>query len=198
MNNFAQVENHEEIKVKQSKGGQLFIFLLAILMTAVSGFAVILGIPDENWFIVIVGVIGVLFFGFGIFVFLKNLLSRKYILVVNKDGFYDYSSTLSTNDTLIPWEQVKRIEIIRVTSELFIAVSLKNPEIAKEARTKYGNMIAKANKGLGYADVLITPKTAKGMNAEQMGSLMYEYWTIENGPMEEDSGQQELRDLDQL
>lgn len=201
MDNLAK-EELQEVKVKQSKGGQVFLVFLAILMTLVSLAAVFIAIPDNNWFIVLIGAFGVLFFGAGMLVFIKSLFSKSHLLIVNRAGFYDYSSALSTNDTLIPWHQVKAIEIIQVTSEVFVAVSLKDPQIAENARSKFGNMTARANKGLGYADVLITPKTAKGMTPEEIRALMYEYWTSEYGPGDDnnnDDGEESgLKDLDQL
>ncbi|HJE20434.1 MAG TPA: hypothetical protein K8V35_08785 [Aliicoccus persicus] len=190
----------EEVKIKQSKGGQLFIVILSIIMTLASVFVIFIGMNDDNIFMIIIGVIGTLFFGLALILLVKSLVSKKYVLILNEDGFYDYSSALSTNDTLIPWDQVTRVELVQVTSEIFVALTLKNPEIAKNARSKMGNMFAKANKGLGYADVLVTTKTAKGYNAETVGQLMYEYWVNTVGVEEITSRNEkaELKDLDEL
>ena len=190
----------EEVKIKQSKGGQLFIVILSIIMTLASIFVIFIGINDDNIFLIIVGIIGTLFFGLAFVLLVKSLISKKYVLILNEEGFYDFSSALSTNDTLIPWDQVTGVELVQVTSEVFVALSLKDPELAKHARSKMGNMFARANKGLGYADVLVTTKTAQGYDAEKVGQLMYDYWVTAVGieEIKNRNETRELKDLDEL
>ena len=61
-------------------------------------------------------------------------------------------------------------------------------------------MFAKANKGLGYADVLVTTKTAQGYDAEKVGQLMYDYWVTAVGieEIKNRNKTREFKDLDEL
>lgn len=190
-------ENLQEVKIGQNKIKQTVIAILSFIMFALSLLFFILGFNEMNWLLIIIGVIGTLFFGFTTFYALKLIVTGKHILIMNEEGFYEYSSAISTNDTLIPWDEVTDIRIIQVTSEYFVAVSLRNPELASDARSGFGNLMAKANKGLGYADVLITPKTAKGFRVDEMAGLMHEYWQNARGPVTEEDEVQ-LKDIDQI
>ncbi|PTH55929.1 hypothetical protein [Staphylococcus agnetis] len=82
---------------------------------------------------------------------------------------------MSTNDTLIPWKEVKEINIKEFGGKRYVQVLLHHPEIADNARSAIGNMFAKSNAKLGYAGILIDTNTAKGMKTDDLFHLMQQY-----------------------
>lgn len=52
---------------------------------------------------------------------------------------------MSTNETLIPWKEVKEINIKKFGGKRYVQVLLHHPEIADNARSTMGNMFAKSN-----------------------------------------------------
>jgi|APSaa5957512535_1039671.scaffolds.fasta_scaffold171500_1 hypothetical protein len=106
----------------------------------------------------IVGVVGILFFGFFGLVALKKVFNNSPGLVLNAAGIFDNSSAVSAG--FIPWSEVESIEQYKVHSQKILAIHVKTPE-------KYltGNALLvatkKANQNMSGTPIHITANTLK-------------------------------------
>ncbi|MDP4469085.1 STM3941 family protein [Staphylococcus hyicus] len=167
--------NHGESKVvhiEKAKGKQMMLLSLCIIMVLI---LLLIGLGASSTFLKIIMILCALFFALGIWFFTKSLLNKKGFAILDEHGFYEYSTAMSTNDTLIPWKEVKEINIKEFGAKRYVQVLLHHPEIADNARTAIGNMFAKSNAKIGYAGILIDTNTAKGMKTEELFDLMKDF-----------------------
>jgi hypothetical protein len=164
-----------EFVVYQSKPKQAGISLLGILMILASLYVIFNGLFKENNLILGIGVVG--FFTFAIFeVFvLKQLFIGKKLVVLNKQGFYDYSVAFATKDLLIPWTDIAKIEIANMASQKFVSVYVKNSEKFLANISPIQQQTSKANKKLGFGDININLKSAKDCSEDQLLEKMNQY-----------------------
>ncbi|MCE5154023.1 hypothetical protein KJB58_06025 [Staphylococcus hyicus] len=167
--------NHGESKVvhiEKAKGKQMMLLSLCIIMVLI---LLLIGLGASSTFLKIIIILCALFFALGIWFFTKSLLNKKGFAILDEHGFYEYSTAMSTNDTLIPWKEVKEINIKEFGGKRYVQVLLHHPEIVDNARTAIGNMFAKSNAKIGYAGILIDTNTAKGMKTEELFDLMKDF-----------------------
>lgn len=77
-------------------------------------------------FAFIVGLISIIFFGFILIVGLQNLFENKSGLTINEDGVIDDFSGYSIG--LISWNDILEIKTIKVSSQKFLILIVKNPQ----------------------------------------------------------------------
>ena len=94
----------------------IIMTLLAVLMTAVCLWA---GLEADNW-VKYVGWFGVLFFGIGIFVSPILYFKKRELLVLENEGFRDYSSIASIGGWGMAWEHVAQIRPGRSRKEVYV------------------------------------------------------------------------------
>jgi hypothetical protein len=107
-----------KIEVQISKGKSLLILFGAI------GF-VIVGIyfglnPPQDYdpiFIRLIGIVAVVFFGFGIIVALRSLFSRKIGITLDNNGIMDNCGGISAGN--IPWKNIIEIKDIKIKGQNF-------------------------------------------------------------------------------
>jgi hypothetical protein len=75
-------------------------------------------------FLMVVGIIGMLFFGFGAIAIIFSFLKSSPALIINEKGIRNYSHAGSSY--LIEWNNIKVIKIITVSGKKLIAVELKD------------------------------------------------------------------------
>lgn len=167
--------NHGESKVvhiEKAKGKQMMLLSLCIIMVLI---LLLIGLGASSTFLKIIMILCALFFALGIWFFTKSLLNKKGFAILDEHGFYEYSTAMSTNDTIIPWKEVKEINIKEFGGKRYVQVLLHHPEIADNACTVIGNMFAKSNAKIGYAGIIIDTNTAKGMKTDKLFDLMKDF-----------------------
>lgn len=172
----------EEFVVYQSKGKQLLLIFLAVIMTGVSVFLIF---PQDldvgflggsgSFLIPLVGIIGTIFFCFCLGYSIKLLLLGKPVVILTKEGFYDYSSALATKDRLIPWKDVTDIGVFNVSGQNFISIRLENREEFLASLSTITRKAAQANLKLGSYEINITMQSAKNVSLEELLMHMAEY-----------------------
>lgn len=109
--------------------------------------------------IFIVGIAGIIFFGFvGFFIF-KKLFDKRLGLIINDDGILDNSSALAIGQIL--WKDISEIKVKKIYRQNFLMPIVNNPEnylnkqkniIAQKAMLmnlrKYGSPISISANGL--------------------------------------------------
>ncbi|WP_415409575.1 STM3941 family protein [Staphylococcus agnetis] len=191
--------NHGEskvVRIEKAKGKQMLFLSLSIIKVLI---LLLVGLGASSTFLKIIMILCALFFALGIWFFTKSLLNKTGFAILDEHGFYEYSSAMSTNDTLIPWKEVKEINIKEFGGKRYVQVLLHHPEIADNARSAIGNMFAKSNAKMGYAGILIDTNTAKGMKTDDLFHLMQQYQQQYGQiQVESDTPVQTMKTIDEL
>lgn len=176
----------DEFIVQKSTFKQVFITFLSIGFTILGAIFLTLGISESSIMPIVLGGIILLFFGFTTFHHLKLLLSGNKLVVLNKDGFYDYSSAIATKDRLVKWSEVNSIALTRMTGKLFVSIEVKNPEDVFKDQSALTKRTTRINNKMGYKDINITTQNAKGIKAQELATIMQEYFEKYGQPTRED------------
>ncbi len=126
----------------------LGLLLLAIALTAVSLWCAMLPQIRAQVF----GWLGVLFFGFGVFVIARQLFRRGAVVVVDELSITDHRLP----DGPLFWDQISSVWIGSVHSSKFLCVELKDPDLFVSRWTARRRAVAKANEALGFPAITIS------------------------------------------
>jgi hypothetical protein len=168
----------EKFVVYQSKLKQVGLSLLGLLMVGAS-FAVCAGSLAEGSFLFsMLGIIGLIFFGFCAFFLIKQVFKSKPIIILNSEGFYDYSSALSAKKLLISWKDISKIEETSMLNQEFVSVYLKQPEEFLAKLSSFQRKAVQANIRMGFGEINITLQSAKHCTNEQLCVQMNRYLSL--------------------
>ncbi|MEI5995419.1 STM3941 family protein [Candidatus Enterococcus mansonii] len=162
---------NKDFIVYQSKGKQLLLIFLSIIMTGGSAFLLFhrtVDLRTSPYIFKIVGIVGFLFFGFCLYYFIKQFFIGKKVVVLTADGFYDYSSAIATKDLLIPWKDVVDIALFNIVGQEFISVKLKNREEFLASLSPLIRKSVQANLKLGSNEININLQNAKDVSLEEL------------------------------
>jgi len=81
----------------------------------------------------VMGVVGIIFFGFGIFVAIKRLLKSEIALIISKVGL-NVNPKKSLSE-FIRWEDILGFEEIKIRSTKFVIIGVRNPGFWLEKET---------------------------------------------------------------
>lgn len=163
----------KELVIYQSKTKQLMLVFLAVIMVAASLLVFLAGLEMQvlrHFLFIAIGVIGLLFFGFCLLYLIKDLIIGKKLVVVNEQGFYDFSSAIASKD-MIAWGRVEELGIYTIQGQVFITVFLLDGEEFIEGLPFMKRTAAKANIKLGAGHININTQAIKGMTRDE---LLYE------------------------
>lgn len=161
-----------EMIVKQKQSKQVKLLLMAILMVAASFFCARFRLNTPFWRLFqIVGVVGVVFFGFCLVFITMRLIRPKTILIVNGEGVTDCSSAISTG--FLPWRDIAGVEVTDMAGQRFVSIRLHDVDAYLEAVPALKATAVKANLALGYPPVSITLQTADHTIDQVMEAMEY-------------------------
>lgn len=165
----------EEYVIYQSKIKQIGLSLLGLLMVVVCLFVLLAGVTETRYLMIGIGIIGSLFFGACEIFILKQVFIGKKLVVLTKQGFYDYSSALATKDRLIPWDNIKQIENKSMTGQTFVSVYLKKPDSVLSQLSTLQKKAINANAAMGFGEININLQSAKNCTCDDLLSRMNQY-----------------------
>lgn len=154
--------------VYQSKWKQLGLSLVGVLMTLASLFVLVGGLTERQYVAALVGLVGLLFFGFCTVVIIRQLFVGKQLVVLTDDGFFDYTSATATKDLLIPWDQIEKIENKSLAQQTFVSVYLRDSEELFSGLSTFQKKAIAANKRMGFGDININLQNAKQCTDAQL------------------------------
>ena len=161
--------------IYQNKTKQFVLAILGFLMTLASIFVTLLGLAINQVIptILIIGILGTIFFGYCEFIILKSLFKKqKKLVVLTKEGFYDYSSIASLEDNIVLWKDVKRVS---TATEYYVSVWLKDPQSTLPKLSKTQQIFIKINTKLKNGEINISVQTAKDTTNKQLSEMMNSY-----------------------
>lgn len=154
--------------VYQSKWKQLGLSLVGVLMTLAGLFVLVGGLTERQYVAALVGLVGLLFFGFCTVVIIRQLFVGKQLVVLTDDGFFDYTSATATKDLLIPWDQIEKIENKSLAQQTFVSVYLRDSEELFSGLSTFQKKAIAANKRMGFGDININLQNAKQCTDAQL------------------------------
>lgn len=175
----------EELIIYRSKLKQIGLSLLGFLMVVTSLAVLMGGLVDGKFLLIIIGLIGSVFFGFCEFLLIKQVFKRKPIIILNSEGFFDYSNALSAKKFLIPWESISKIEKTSMINQEFVSVYLKQPEEFLDKLSQFQRKAVQVNIRMGFGEINITLQSAKHYTNEQLSIQMNRYLSLAKSTVEE-------------
>jgi len=122
---------------------------------------------------IVLSIITVLFFGTGLIYLVYRLFKYKYLLIITKEGFYDYS-TMSTIG-FVPWSDVKNINLYVIASQKLIGVNVKKIKKKLSSTSWYKRKFTNWNVIGGLSPITINLNSAKE-NVDDVILIMNKYW----------------------
>lgn len=157
-----------EYVVYQSKWKQFGLSLVGVLMTLAGLFVLVGGLTERQYVDALVGLVGLLFFGFCTVVIIRQLFVGKQLVVLTDEGFFDYTSATATRDLLIPWDQIEKIENKSLAGQTFVSIYLRDPEELFSGLSTFQKKAIAANKRMGFGDININLQNAKQCTDAQL------------------------------
>lgn len=119
-----EIEISKNKLVRMVLGSIIFVILGIWYMTQTP--SINFPIFNNKTIVFIIGLIGVIFFGFTTIYLIKKLFDKSPGIIITEDGIYDNSSAVSLG--FIPWTDIIEIKTSKVFTESFVNIVLKNPQ----------------------------------------------------------------------
>ena len=121
----------EKIEIYSSKKKSLLLLIGSIIFVAL-GSCLALGVFDANMYKRVIGALGVVFFGLGIYVAIKQLIKNKLMLVIDEVGV---NINPSKSDEKILWQNIKGFPILNISGTKIIIIDIDNSHYWIEKET---------------------------------------------------------------
>lgn len=146
----------------------LLFVLVGIVISMIS-----LTEPDPPILILVIGIVCIVFFGYGFIYFVRELKSRKPVLIVSDEGMMDRSTALAAG--LIRWEEISDLDFVDFGGQVFLAIYTFDPELIVNRSHGLKKLLYQINKGLIDAQVNIPVKNLD-CNIEQLVQEINHRW----------------------
>lgn len=146
----------------------LLFVLVGIVISMIS-----LTEPDPPILILVIGIVCIVFFGYGFIYFVRELNSRKPVLIVSDEGMMDRSTALAAG--LIRWEEISDLDFVDFGGQVFLAIYTFDPELIVNRSHGLKKLLYQINKGLIDAQVNIPVKNLD-CNIEQLVQEINHRW----------------------
>lgn len=137
-----------------------FVLFVTLIGVAISVFVIVdtYSARDElNYIRLLIGIVGILVFGGFFLALLLNF--NKPLLIIDSKGFTSLDP--STHNGFIPWGDVENISVIKVYSQKFVGVEIKDLEGFLNKLTKQKKKLAQRFTNVGHAPIMVSFNDAK-------------------------------------
>lgn len=161
------------------KGRMILLAFLSFLFVLIGGIFVISYVVQEDIpiYLVIIGVISIVFFGFCMIYYMKEIIKTKPVLIISDAGIIDRSSYLAPG--LVKWEDIKYIDFVEFGGQVFLGIYTHDPNLIIDQSTHLRKLLNKMNKGLLNSQVNIPVKNLSCTEQELVVTIE-KYWQSEN------------------
>lgn len=132
-----------QVVIKTSVWKTILTLLVSLLFVTGGVFLIFAGKTQSAK---VVGIISIVFFGFGFFVLLRQGLDRRPRIVIDEEGVTD--RTLGVGR--INWEDIASVQLSSVYTNKFIVLQLVNTEKYLENLSNASKKMSKINRDLGF------------------------------------------------
>jgi hypothetical protein len=135
-------------------------------------------IIDYSVLYIIIGVIGIAFFGSCGALFVQSLFEKQMGLVIDDDGITYYIS--ATPPGLVRWEDIEEIKIVKIAREKTIMIVVNNPyDYIDKQTNRISRMTMKANYKMCGSPIFISANTLK-CNFKELSEIIQRELRIRN------------------
>lgn len=116
--------------------------LIGAILFVIAGFWIVLGPPSDRRTLIVIVIGGyecIIFFGIGIYVLIRQLLSIDFGIKIDNSGLTLDNTNPSVS--FLSWNEIDHIETISVRNQKILKIYLKNPE---EFISRQTNRVKKA------------------------------------------------------
>lgn len=180
------------LEILSSRLKNIILSLSGTLMTLMSGFMLLAGLYEgsrlyggrilysifiilDSIFLIFVGLFGTLFFGAATLFYIRNIFIIRPVLILENDGFYENTSIVSMKNSLISWDEVKKIKNMPMMGQGMVSIFMKDQDAYLDKLPLFKRLITKMNIRLGYGEITINMNQIKDMNGEELTDTMKEY-----------------------
>src|SRR5690625_3924020 len=164
------------------------MFMLAIfffLFVVIGAVFIMIYFTEENvplWLIT-VGLISIMFFGFCLIYYIKEIIVYKPILTISDEGIIDRSSFLGAG--LVRWEDIRDVDFVDFGGQVFLGIFTYDPDLIINRSNSIQRMLNQVNKKMIPSQVNIPAKNLNCSIDELMEYVNY-YWKkhIDHTPTE--------------
>lgn len=166
----------KEFVIYPKRGRMIMLAIFSFVFVLLG--AIFIGIyfseEDISLWMIIVGVVAVLFFGFCLVYYIKEIIIHKPILVISDEGIMDRSSFIGAG--LVKWEEIADIDFIDFSGQIFLGIFTHDRELIINRTSSVKRILNQLNKGLIESQVNIP---AKNLNCpkEELIEQINKYWT---------------------
>ena len=167
------------LEIRSSRLKNLIFSLLSIFMTSLAVFMLLSGLYEDNILyaidLIFIGLIGTLFFGAAILIYIRNIFIIRPVLILENDGFYENTTILSMKNSLISWDSVRKIKNMPMMGQGMVSIFMKDQDAYLNELPLFKRLITKMNIRLGYGEITINMNQIKDMDWEELTEIMNEY-----------------------
>ncbi|WP_054957251.1 STM3941 family protein [Paenibacillus dakarensis] len=165
--------NNEDVIIYPRVGKLLVMSVIFVIIGALLTYAGLSSSDkDSNW-IAVIGIISMIFFGFGMFYFISRMINKKPSLIVNDEGITDQSSYIEAG--VIPWGEIKNIELYSYINQRMIGIQLHHPEKFMSKQKGFKKLLMRANQGLVNTPINIA-ESGLPISIDQLYLIIMQKW----------------------
>ena len=162
--------NFPERTIEMSHAKTALLLLCALVFVAIGGWMILM--PQAAYFSVVLGIIGVVFFGACGAVAIRKLMQKRPGLMVNLQGVHDQSS--GTSAGFVPWKDVSAVQPSFVSGQKFVSLMLHDAQKYSHSGNALQQRLAKLNMSLVGTPINISANTLK-INFDELLALLQSY-----------------------
>lgn len=132
----------QTVILRNSRKKYIFFLLLSSVFVAIGLLILVTGDADAAW----IGWLNLLFFGFGVVVFIRQLFDNRPRLVLDDRGITDRMLGVG----LIAWGDIEDAYAASIKSNAFICLELRNTDHYLQRLSPLKRKINKANTAFGF------------------------------------------------
>lgn len=168
-----------EFIIYPKRGRMIILAFFALLFVLVGAVFIVVYFGEEgipHW-LPAVGLISVLFFGFCLVYYLKEIIIHKPVLIISKLGITDRSSYLAAG--LVKWEDIRDIDFVEFGGQVFLGIYTYNPDLIINRSNGLQRMLNQVNKRLLNSHVNIPVKNLN-CSMDELVEQINSYWQKES------------------
>lgn len=130
------------------KRGRMFMLAFVSFVFVLLGILFLWISFDEGspFWLGLIGIIVIAFFGLGAVYYVIELLNWRPALIVSDEGIVDRSSFVGAG--LIKWEEIESMEFISMSGQVFLSIFTYDPNLIIDRTSGIKRVLNKLNKGL--------------------------------------------------
>ena len=153
-------------------GSLLFVIISVLMLVNASSFKS--PIFQNEVLILVVGILGLVFFGFCTIFIIKAIFSQKIMLTISESGIEDRSSGVSIG--LIEWQDIVGIETRQIYSQKFVVLLTSQPDkYLDKANSTMKRKAMQANARLCGSPLAISSNSLK-INHADLETMLNQKW----------------------